>query len=80
MPCAADKFQSSAIPKIERGTLRVAAPFEYRQQYVDRDSAQKVLTCMANWPHDSEPKRWLVVAGPNNGWGPRANKACWFVS
>ena len=52
MPCAADKFQSSAIPKIERGTLRVAAPFEYRQQYVDRDSAQKVLTCMANWPHD----------------------------
>ena len=52
MPCAADKFQPSAIPKIERGTLRVAAPFEYRQQYVDRDSAQKVLTCMANWPHD----------------------------
>lgn len=48
-PFTPTQFKAADIPKVERTTIRIAAPQEYRQQYYEKDSAQKKLTDIATW-------------------------------
>ena len=48
-PTPSIKFASKDIPKVERSTLRIAAPAEYRSGFVTTDSTFRIITDIANW-------------------------------
>ena len=48
-PFTSSQFKAADIPKVERSTIRIAAPQEYRQHYYEKDSAKKNLTDIATW-------------------------------
>eukprot|EP00435_Cladocopium_sp_Y103_P067145 s1007_g29.t1 len=47
--------QPTALPSIERTTVRIAAPEEFRKQFIDQyDRPRQVVTDMAQWNLDSK--------------------------
>ena len=51
-PTPSITFASKDIPKVQRSTLRVAAPTEYRSGFVTKDSTFRIVTDIANWKLD----------------------------
>ena len=51
-PTPSITFASKDIPKVERSTLRIAAPTEYRSGFVTKDSTFRIITDIANWKLD----------------------------